>query len=56
MCTLVFARPVFKAMTADVLRTTITDMLTVIKTAAKVKCRRRCQRRLSLDRRHRLQL
>jgi cation-transporting ATPase 13A1 len=56
LCTLVFARPVFKAMTAEVLRTTITDMLPVIKTAAKVKCRRRCQRRISLDRRHRLQL
>ncbi len=37
MCTFLFARPVFKAMTAEVLKTTVTDMLPVITTAAKVR-------------------
>jgi hypothetical protein len=32
-----FARPVFKAMTAEVFKTTLTDMLPVITTAAKVR-------------------
>jgi cation-transporting ATPase 13A1 len=39
LCTFLFARPVFKAMTAEVLRTTLTDMLPVIATAAKVRLR-----------------
>lgn len=36
LCTLVFARPVFKAMTAEVFKTTFVDLLPVLKTAAKV--------------------
>jgi len=37
LCTLLFARPVFKAMAAEVLKTTPADLLPVVTTAAKVK-------------------